>query len=260
MAFSFFKTETKPILIAHRGASAYAPENTLAAFKLALDMGVRYIELDVHQTRDGQVVVAHDGNLSRFSKTKKKIHELNFEDLCRYSAGAWFDKRYRGEHIPRLEEVLTLIARRAVVGVDIKGNHGEYPGIEEKVLDILEKRGYNGMSYISTHHIPYLEQVRKLEPTMLIGYHHIGGNVTEGVCIAREMHCDALVVPIGKVTKSLVLKAHQRSLHLCVYTANKKSSWEHLAALHVDAIFTDYPDLLGIPEFEQPTLGLTNGE
>ena len=114
------------------------------------------------------------------------------------------------------------------------------------------------MSYISTDSIERLRFIRQQAPTVALGYLFDGKDLKETIRIMRDLHCEALVVPVSAVNKTLIHKAHQRSLHVCVYTVNNKKSWEELAAQRVDAMFTDYPDLLGMPEYEQPTLGLTN--
>lgn len=247
-------------MIAHRGASGYAPENTLAAFKLALDMGARFVELDVHQTKDGQIVVIHDDNLKKFARVKKKVAQMTVEEIAKVAIDGHWDKRYAHERIPTLEDVLTLIARRAVVDVEIKGSDNLYPGIEEKVLAILERKGYNGMSYISSFNIKRLERARELSSTMHLGY--LMGVKPLAVVIKemRDLRCDALLVSRRQANRTLIQKAHQRGFHVGVYTVNMKSQWDEMATRRVDAIFTDYPDILGLPEYQEPTLGLTNGE
>ncbi|MEK7287388.1 MAG: glycerophosphodiester phosphodiesterase family protein [Elusimicrobiota bacterium] len=260
MAFSFFKTDQKPFLIAHRGASGYAPENTLAAFKLALDMGARFIELDVHQTKDGQVVVIHDDNLKRFGGVNKKINNLTLEEISKVSVKEPFDRGYPRERVPTLDQVLTLVARRAVVNVEIKASSEAYPAIEEKVLSLLERKGYNGMSYISSFDFKCLVQVRALCAEMYLGYLLGLTSLKTAMKQMRDIRCDALVVSAAQASRSLIQRAHQRGFHVLVYTVNARATWDGLAARRVDAIFTDYPDLLGMPEYEEPTLGLTNGE
>ncbi|MBI4368714.1 MAG: hypothetical protein HY547_00640 [Elusimicrobia bacterium] len=260
MSFPFFKSDKKPILIAHRGASGYAPENTLSAFKLALDMGARFIELDVNQSKDGQVVVIHDDNLKRAAGVKKKIVDLTREEISNYPLKKLANGHYPPERVPTLEEVLTLISRRAVVDVEIKGGNSGYTGIEEKVLGLLERKGYNGMSTVSSFNHECLRRVRELSPAMHLIY--LLGLKPLKIAIGemRESHCEALGVSVSQISRSVIQLAHQRGLHVCVYTVNKRPMWEKLSLMRVDAIFTDFPDLLGMPEYEEPTLGLTNGE
>lgn len=260
MAFPFFKTDLKPLLIAHRGASGYAPENTLSAFKLALDMGVRFVELDVHQTKDGQVVVIHDDNLKRFGGSGKKVLDLTYEEISKIAIKENFHRGYPHERVPTLEQVLTLVARRAVVNVEIKGPSAVYPGIEEKVLKLLERKGYNGMAYISSFDVNCLERVRASSADMHLGYLLGLTSIRTAISRMRDLRCDALVVSARQAQRGLIQKVHQRGYHVLVYTANTRQIWDRIAERHVDAIFTDYPDLLGMPEYEEPTLGLTNGE
>lgn len=259
-SWSFFRSQTKPVLIAHRGASAYAPENSLTAFKLAIDMGVRFIEFDVHQTKDGRLVVAHDEDLGRALGIRKKIAEVTLEEIQKHYLRLPKAKEAPHEKIPTLEEVLTLISRRAVVDVELKGSPKDYPGIEEKAIEILESKGYSGMCFISSFNYDTLVRCRKASASMplalILGLKRLNKVFEEMKAVGIE----TLVCSTHQLSSPLVAKAHQRGLLVGVYTANKKKQWLRLARSRVDAIFTDYPDLLGIPEFEVSSLGLTNGD
>ena len=109
-------------VIAHRGASVYAPENTLAAFAKAMEMKADWFELDVHLTRDGQLAVIHDGSLERVAGVKKHVSTLTLAEVKAADAGAWFSKDFTGERIPTLDEALTLAKGRAGVYIEIKSD------------------------------------------------------------------------------------------------------------------------------------------
>lgn len=259
-AWSFFKSSAKPLLIAHRGASGYAPENTLIAFKMAIDMGVRFIEFDVHQTRDGRPVVIHDEDLKRSIGLRRKVHELTFDELRKHPIKLPHAQSFPPEFIPSLEEALDLVARRAVIDVEIKGGPQEYPGIEEKTIGILEKKGYLGMSYISSFSLKKLLRARELSPVVPLAYILGGVTATKAFEVLRAINGGMLVCSLRQVGQEIVHRAHGRGLYVGVYTVNKEKVFDKMAKLKVDAIFTDYPDLCGIPEFEALSVGLTDGD
>src|SRR5690606_11528357 len=116
---------------AHRGASAYAPENTMAAFEMALEMGADGIELDVQMSRDGHLVVIHDPTLERTTDGSGLVAQYTLAELRRVDAGAWFDERFRGQRIPTLAEVFELVRGKALLNVELKVMPVRYPGIEE---------------------------------------------------------------------------------------------------------------------------------
>ncbi|MFC1521919.1 glycerophosphodiester phosphodiesterase [Elusimicrobiota bacterium] len=256
--WSFFKVQPKPVIIAHRGASGYTCENTLIAFKMALDMGCRFIELDVHQTKDGHVVISHNDKIRIKKLGLRSIGSLTLEDI---KGSAVVSSLKSDEEIPTLGEALNLIARRAVVNVEIKGQGINYPGIEEKVADLLEKKGYGGMSYISSFNYSALKRLREVSPDAYIGY--VVSSVSKPQVLwedAKKINCGALIVSRRIINKSFVKAAHDRNFHVCTYTINKRSEFDEVKKMGVDAVFTDYPDIKGIPEFEAHTVGLTSGD
>src|SRR5579885_1139010 len=128
------------LVIAHRGASGHAPENTLAAFRLALEMGAKAIELDVHQSRDGELLVMHDDDFRRVGGRRAKLGALSAAEARAIDVGSWFGKGFAAERVPTLAEVYELVAGRAEVHVEIKHGAPVYPGIEARVVSFLERR------------------------------------------------------------------------------------------------------------------------
>ncbi|MBU6430317.1 MAG: glycerophosphodiester phosphodiesterase, partial [Cyanobacteria bacterium REEB65] len=141
-------------LIAHRGASGYAPENTMASFRLALEMGAKAIELDVHQTKDGQLVVAHDEDLKRTGKRKVRIKDLTSEELSKIDVGSWFDPCFSNERVPKLAEVFELVDGKAELHVELKRGSKLYPGIEEKVVEMIRRRKAQKSTLVSSFDHP----------------------------------------------------------------------------------------------------------
>lgn len=129
---------SRPWVIAHRGGAALAPENTLAAFKAAMDAGADAVELDVHLSRDGRLIVMHDETVDRTTDGSGAIADLTGAELKRLDAGSWFGAGYAGERVPYLEEVLALAAHPVI---ELKYGSERYPGIEETVVHALRTTG-----------------------------------------------------------------------------------------------------------------------
>ena len=126
------------MVIAHRGASSYAPENTLAAFDLALQMGVRQIELDVHLTSDGHIVVIHDDTVDRTTNGSGPVASQMLAELQELDAGAWFGASFAGERIPTLDEVLARYKGRMHLHTEIKGHS---PSLSQRSVDLIRQHG-----------------------------------------------------------------------------------------------------------------------
>ncbi len=130
--------DARPLVIGHRGASADAPENTIAAFELALDQGADGIELDVHLSADEQPVVIHDFTLERTTDGAGPVSDHRVRELKRLDAGGWHDRRFRGQRVQTLQEVLERFRDRARFWIELKGGSALYPGIEERVVSMVE--------------------------------------------------------------------------------------------------------------------------
>ena len=127
-------------LIAHRGASGTYPENTRASFRAALQAGAGAVEFDVQRTKDGRLAVIHDTDLRRLAGRRAKVGKLEFAELSSLDVGSWFDRRFRGERVPSLEETLDLFPDHLEVHLEIKQARPIYRGIEEDVLKLLRKQ------------------------------------------------------------------------------------------------------------------------
>jgi len=146
--FSFTSFSQNPIIIAHRGASAYAPENTLAAFEKAIQMGAMVIETDVHQTKDSVVVIMHDLSVDRTTYREGLIKDLSSSDFKQLSIK--LQKTVLKEKPPTLEEAIIAINGRCKLLIELKKGNSYYPNIEKHIVDLITK--YNAQSWISTIH------------------------------------------------------------------------------------------------------------
>lgn len=225
---------------AHRGASAYAPENTMAAFEMALEMGADGIELDVQMSRNGHLVVIHDPTLERTTDGSGLVAQYTLAELRRVDAGAWFDERFRGQRIPTLAEVFELVRGKALLNVELKVMPVRYPGIEEALVKLVEDTGFPVEDLIisSFEHLSLL-RVQSLEPRLAIAALFSHYPTSFASLPGTIMHPQWPVVD-----EEFMAKARAEGRTVNVWTADDPRAWERLAALGVDGIITNTPDKL----------------
>lgn len=231
-------------IIAHRGASAYAPENTLASFRAALRLGAQACEFDVRQNRDGVLVVLHDASLRRTAKVRAKVNELNFQELQKLDAGSWFSDEFAGEHIPTLGQVLKLLSKQRTIHLEIKSDHKPYPGIEQHVINELLQANVFKKTVISSFDHEVLKRVRNLRSDARLGY--LLGLMQRRTAISEAVRlgCESIHLHTLQVNSAWVKEAHAAGMKINVYTVNNLRVAQRLARLGVDNIFSNKPDLL----------------
>ena len=233
-----------PALIAHRGASGYAPENTAAAFELALRMGAESAEFDVQQSRDGRLVVIHDDDLKRVAGVKRRVGALTWLELSQLDVGSWFSAKFTDERVPLLEDVLDLFEGKAELHLEIKQADRPYPGMVARVVEMLASRPqWDGKVLISSFHHDSLFEVRKLDRSARLAY--LVGLTRREVAMAEsgELACESINLSARQVDAAWVRAAHAADRKLLVYTVNDPKEYERLYNLGVDAVFTNFPDL-----------------
>lgn len=232
-----------PIIIAHRGASAYAPENTMSAFEKALEMGVGGIELDVHLTKDGHIVVIHDEKVDRTSNGSGWVKDMTLDELKQLDFGSWFDKKFKDQRIPTLEQVMELLSGwDGLLNIEIKSDVVIYQGIEQKLIDLVEK--YNMVSKVimaSFNHYCLLE-VQRISPEMKIGLLYVAGLITPWE-YAQKLKADALHPLHYSVTPEMIENCKEYGIEVNPYTVNEPEHIKKVALAGVDGIITDVPDI-----------------
>ncbi len=238
----------KPLVIAHRGAAADAPENTLAAFELALAQGADAIELDVHLSADGVPMVIHDPRLDRTTSGRGAVRKHTLAALRRLDAGSWFNRRYpakaRGKYsmqrIPLLAEVLALArARRCHVFAEIKIGGETYPGIEAKVLEGIRHAGVAPRATIISFDTKVLRAIRKLDPGIALGTSF--DRPVPALRRAGSLGARFVVPHRALATPRFVRRAHESGLQVIVWTVNQPHAMRRMLANGVDGIITDCP-------------------
>ncbi len=230
-------------LIAHRGASGHAPENTEAAFNLALEMGAKAVELDVHRTKDGELVVIHDEDLKRTGRRKGAIAKLTFKELLTADVGSWFSPKFKDQGIPTLEEVLDLCEGRAEVHVEIKQGSRLYPGIEETVVAMIRRREALRWTVVSSFDHGALYVVRAIDNKVRLGYLLGWTRLPVAYEEMRDLKAESLNLSARQVNARIVKECHARGHKVLVYTVNTQKEADRMAKLGVDGIFCNFPEL-----------------
>ncbi len=245
-----------PAIVAHRGGAGLAPENTLAAFENALKLGVDMVECDVHLSKDGEVVVMHDPNLSRTTNGSGEIGDLPLAELKKLNAAAKFTGGTRSvppQPVPTLAELLDLVKGKAGIQIEIKlaAGNARYPGIERKVIDLVNARGMADQVILISFDFPTLQEAKKLDPRIKTGalvrndWFLLRPNPDQvvGDAIAAT-GADYFMPTSGPVTEALVKAVHARGLKIGVWTVNAPQDMRRYAGYGVDAITSDRPDEL----------------
>jgi glycerophosphoryl diester phosphodiesterase len=233
----------KPIIYAHRGASAYAPENTGAAFRKALEMQAGGIELDVHLSKDGHVMVCHDEQVDRVSNGSGLVKDMTLEELKKLDFGSWFGKEFEGEQILTLEEYLELTDRwDGMLNIELKSGVILYEGIEEKVVEILRRYQRIDKSIVSSFNHYSLLTIKKLEPALKTGVLYSAGLV-EPWEYARRIGADAVHPLFYSLVPTIIRGCMENGILMNAWTVDQPQYIKALAANGVDGIITNVPDV-----------------
>lgn len=255
-----------PMVIAHRGASGYAPENTFAAFDLAVALGAGGVELDVQLAADGLPVVIHDLRVNRTTDGAGVVSSLTSEHLGRLDAGAWFDRRlklskrapqarrpeaYSGQAVPTLEGVLDRLSGAGLgrVYVEVKGRAADKERLLAATLGVIERSKIRGAITLLSFDHSAVRRARELSPRVRTAatFSINGRGPVTARSIAdsvRAAGADEAALHFSLATRRTVEGLHERGLQVSAWTANSKLLMRRLMARGVDAIMTNYPDRL----------------
>jgi glycerophosphoryl diester phosphodiesterase len=218
------------ICIAHRGASGYAPENTLAAFELAIEMGCPWIELDVYAL-ENEIIVIHDDDLDRTTNGTGAVTKSSVAHIRSLDAGD-------GEKVPTLLEVIELVNHRAIINIELKGTGTAGP--VTRLLNRLCELNYSADEFFisSFNH----KELAKMDNRYSRGP-LFDKRVSDYIERAFALNAKSINVSARIVDAKMIAKAHENGLKVYVYTVNKQSQMAELKAMGVDGVFTNYPDL-----------------
>ena len=236
-------------VIAHRGASGIAPENTLAAFRRAVELGAGFIETDLQLSRDARLVALHDDTLERTTDGSGPVASKTLEELRKLDAGSWFlpsgregNTQFAGERIPIIEEVLAF-GREHEIGLFLEVKPTGPSGAEHAIVGALHACGEVPRSVVLSFSPSVLKRVRELEPLAVTGFLY-SDRLPTAVATAVDAGARQLLPRTDCVTRELVTEAHAHDLRVVSWTANTAEEMQKLISAGVDGIITNYPDRL----------------
>ncbi len=230
----------RPIVCAHRGASAYAPENTLASMRKAMELGAQMAELDVQQTADDRLVVFHDDFLERTSTGRGPLWQKTLAQLSQLDAGGWFDPHFANEPIPTLEQVMNLVRGRMRLNIEIR-MHGHERDVAALVVKTIRENRFDSLCIVTSFDRAVADRVKAMAPQLTVGY-IFGREAFDPAVFTGPV--DVLSAEASLIDESFMQQARNAGKAVHVWTVNGAAEMRRLARLGVDAIITNYPDRL----------------
>ena len=225
------------LVIAHRGASAAPPENTLAAIQLAIDEGTDWVEIDVQETEDDVVIVAHDSDFMKLAGVPTKVWDATMEDVAEIDIGSWFDPEYADERTPTLRDVLAAAKGKAKVIIELK-YYGHDVDLENRVAALVEE--FDMQDDIATMSLKYpaVQKMKKLRPDWRAG-------VLAATAIGdlSGLEGDFVAVNAAMATPGLVRSVQAAGKDIYVWTVNDPLQMSAMASMGVDGLITDRPGM-----------------
>ncbi|MGW2822515.1 glycerophosphodiester phosphodiesterase [Streptomyces sp. NPDC001443] len=255
------RSDRRPVVVAHRGASSYAPENTLAAVDRAAALGVDWVENDVQRTKDGTLVVIHDDSLRRTTDVERvfpgrspwKVKDFTAAEIARLDAGSWFGRAYAGVRVPTLEQYLRRVEHnRQNLLLEIK-NPELYPGIEQQILKLLGNEGWLDRQHLARRLVVQsfsadsLRRVHDLKPAVTTGF--LGSPAVRDLrgyaAFTDRINASHGSLSVGYVSAVHALTGpHGRRMGVAAWTVDDAKTARKVAGYGVDGVITDKPDLV----------------
>jgi glycerophosphoryl diester phosphodiesterase len=244
----FYDSGARTRVIAHRGFSGAAPENTIAAVRAAIEINADMVEVDVTLTSDGHVVVIHDETLDRTTDGSGEVSDFTRAELQLLDAGAWFAPRFAGERIPTLDAVLDEVEDRILLNVEIKSEAVDR-GIVALVASAIQRRGMVDQVVVSSFSPKALQEMHSIAPAIrtAVLYNTKFHTGQDAVDIVADLGASVFNIKRQRLTKKMRRRCRENNIPIGVYTVNEPRRMRRLVKKRVGAIFTDHPDrLLGI--------------
>lgn len=247
------KNDNHPIIIAHRGGAKLAPENTLVSFKNAIAIGVDMIEIDVHFSKDSEIIVIHDESLDRTTNGTGEVKDLTLDEIKKYDAGSWFSEDYKNEKVPTLTEVLQTINAQCKLLIEIKDGDERYPGLEKKIVETIKEHNAEEWVVVQSFNKNSILRIKEFYPDLityyLLGkggfndfYTEVSDQISKGKSIEKKF--DGIAPNHKVLDKNKVDLLHKTGFGIFTYTVNDKEDMQKVIELGVDGIITDSPDIL----------------
>ena len=247
-----FETRRLPQVVAHRGASGYAPETTLASCRLALEMNADFIEIDIQMSRDGEIVAIHDALVDRTTNGTGGVGDMTLAQLKALDAGSWFNStfpkkarpEYVGEKIPTLLEIIDLAGgSRTGLYLEIKNPELYPPELESKLLAMVRRNQFEKRVRILSFNARSIKKIRALDPSIPAAFLVTSAQI-DPIPATLAVYAGELALRYRLLTPEIVRQAHKQGLSVAVWTVNENKALQRAITLQADRIITNYPDRL----------------
>lgn len=232
--------KSKPMVIGHRGMKKSAPENTMAAFKAAMEQGAEAIELDIHKARTGEIVVIHDADVARTTDGTGSVPDMTWEQLQKVSAGSRFGPEFASERIPLLSDVLKLVNGKIVINIEVKNWPKRYPGIDDDLIAMLKTYPYPDKIVISSFDHELLRSIHDKAPQYKLAVLD-SAILLDPKDYATKIGATYWHPDFHTLRADVVQRARNAGLKVNVWTVNKPDEWAEAINMGVDGICTDDP-------------------
>jgi glycerophosphoryl diester phosphodiesterase len=232
-----FSITDNTMVIAHRGASADAPENSLAAIELAINEGADWVEIDVQETLEGEVVVIHDSDLKKIGGSGLKVFEASLPELQSVDIGSWMDVSFSDQRVPTLQQVLALCKDRINIIIELK-YYGKEQYLEERVAKLVEAANMQDQIVVMSLSYPGIQKMKSIRPDWMVG-------LLSSVAIGdiTQLNADFFAINANFAKRTFIQHAHRRNRKVLVWTINDPISMSAMMSKGVDGIITDKPAL-----------------
>lgn len=225
---------------AHRGASEYAPENTMSAFDMALQLGANGIELDLQRTRDGKIVIFHDNKIDNKSNKKGKISDYTYQELLDFDFGSWFSLKYKGEKIVLFEDFAKkFLSKSLTFAIELKNE-----GIEKETLDIIKKYATHNNIYISSFDYKALENMRKIDSNIKLAWLIKEKINNENINKLLKINGTQICPKADNVTKDDIELALKNGLRVRLWGVSNEKIMQEVYKFDIDGMTVNFPDRL----------------
>ena len=230
------RTGERTLVVAHRGASSLAPENTLSSVRKALELGADHCEIDVQLTKDGEVVLMHDSRLKRTAGQPGYLTDFTLDELRNFEAGSWYSPNFQGEPIPTLREVIRAVEKKMLLNIEIKVSK-EDTDIASKVVDIIHAEDIRKRCMVTSFDRSTVEKIKELDPRITTGL-IFGQKYPKDVF---DGNWEVLSCNYRVVNAEFVARARESKKNIYVWTVDDKEEMLRLMELQVDGIITNRP-------------------
>jgi glycerophosphoryl diester phosphodiesterase len=238
--------KNRTLVFGHRGASAYAPMNTIPAYELAAEQGADGIELDVHRSKDGYAVIVHDFTVDHTTDGSGRVDSMTLAELKALDAGSWFGESFKNTRIPTLDEVFEAVGRRLFVNVEIKSESLTTDGVEQVVADVIARHHMQQRVILSSFNPLTLQRFRAIMPDVPIGFLYAPDVPADIQGLMRQIGLphEARHPYHAMIDSAYMAWAKSEGYRVNTWTVNDPARAVELRNLGVDGIITDKPDVI----------------